>query len=148
MHHVKGGHFKNPAFYIISWSRLVSVLSPEERETSLCGASGFSANVTSLNSMLVCQVWLECVEWSTICVYKALYGLGWRTARNRHPCSIFSKSPSSTFALFKKIFLSLPLYSLGEKYRYRQLNLLSFLLGFQTNSGWDTKLRCHPLLWK
>lgn len=82
----------------------VSSLSRREI-TFLCRALGFSANAASL-TLLTCQVWLECVERSTICVYKALDRLGWRTARNRHPCSIFLNHLHFGFIFFSSAFCS------------------------------------------
>lgn len=61
----------------------------------LCRASGFSANVTSLT---LCSFAKS--SWSLWHVYKALYGLGWRTACNGHLCSFSSKTARSSKILW------------------------------------------------
>lgn len=123
---------KHPAFMEwneAGWCRQALL----KRETaSFWRASGFSANVTSFISALICQVCLQCVERSAICVYKALYRLGWRTARNRHPCSSFSNYLHLLWLylcihfFFFCFFLSLFHFTLLGK-------ILSTLPSFQTN---------------
>lgn len=79
-------------------------LSFSQREICFhAGRQGLVQMLTSVTLRSFCQVWLECVERSTICVYKVLCGFGWRTALNRLPCSIFS--PRITFCLLLLLFI-------------------------------------------